>query len=107
MNSQHRFVLTGVAAVVVVFLSDLALAQGVSFGAPHHASGIMPQSGVVAWIFAGSFLPFNVQLHPCEQGWRSRDMGPVRHLPISRPGLRMCGGATCADKPLIGPPIMR
>jgi nickel/cobalt exporter len=52
MNNQHRFVLTGVAAVVVVFLSDLALAQGVSFGAPHHASGIMPQSGVVAWIFA-------------------------------------------------------
>jgi hypothetical protein len=36
MNNQHRFMLTGVAAVVVVFLSDLALAQGVSFGAPHN-----------------------------------------------------------------------
>jgi hypothetical protein len=52
MNNLHRFVLTGVAAVVVVFLSDPALAQGVSFGAPHHASAIMPQSGLVAWIFA-------------------------------------------------------
>jgi nickel/cobalt transporter (NicO) family protein len=52
MNNLHRFMLTGVAAVVVVFLSDPASAQGVSFGALHHASAIMPQSGLVAWIFA-------------------------------------------------------
>jgi nickel/cobalt exporter len=44
--------LTLVAVILVVAAIDPAWAQGASFGAPHQATGILPQSGVMAWIFA-------------------------------------------------------
>jgi nickel/cobalt transporter (NicO) family protein len=52
MNALRSVVLTLVAATLVVTAIDPAWAQGVSFGAPHHASSIVPQSGLMAWIFA-------------------------------------------------------
>ena len=52
MNTLRSGVLTLVAATLVVTAIDPAWAQGVSFGAPHHASGIAPQSGLIAWVFA-------------------------------------------------------
>ena len=52
MNTLHRFVLTVAAAILVLTSIDPAWAQGISFGAPHHAAGILPQSGLMAWIFA-------------------------------------------------------
>jgi nickel/cobalt exporter len=52
MNTPRSTVLTLVAAILVVTAIDPAWAQGLSFGAPHHASGIAPQSGLIAWIFA-------------------------------------------------------
>jgi nickel/cobalt exporter len=52
MNRLRRVVLTVMAAILVVSVIDPAWAQGGSFGVPHHASGIMPQSGLVPWIFA-------------------------------------------------------
>jgi nickel/cobalt exporter len=52
MNKLHRVVLTVAAAILVISGTDPVSAQGASFGAPHHAAGIMPQSGLMAWIFA-------------------------------------------------------
>jgi nickel/cobalt exporter len=52
MNTLRSGVLTLVGAILVVTAIDPAWAQGVSFGAPHHASGIAPQSGLIAWVFA-------------------------------------------------------
>jgi nickel/cobalt exporter len=52
MNTLRDVGLTLVAVILVVAAIDPAWAQGVSFGAPHHATGILPQSGVMAWIFA-------------------------------------------------------
>jgi nickel/cobalt exporter len=52
MNTLHRFVLTLAAAILVMISIDPACAQGIPFGAPHHAAGIFPQSGLMAWIFA-------------------------------------------------------
>lgn len=52
MNMPRGFVLTLLAAILVVTAIDPASAQGVSFGAPHHANGLVPQSGLMAWIFA-------------------------------------------------------
>jgi nickel/cobalt exporter len=52
MNKLHYIMLTALAVILTVSVVDPVSAQGVSFGAPHHASGIMPQSGLVAWIFA-------------------------------------------------------
>jgi nickel/cobalt exporter len=52
MNKLHCIMLTALAVILAVSVIDPVSAQGVSFGAPHHASGIMPQSGLVAWIFA-------------------------------------------------------
>jgi nickel/cobalt transporter (NicO) family protein len=97
MNNQHRFVLTGVAAVVVVFLSDLALAQGVSFGAPHHASGIMPQSGVVAWIFAKQAAFYRSMSNFIRA---SKDGGAAIWdlFGISRSAVQVCG---CAAGPRV------
>jgi nickel/cobalt transporter (NicO) family protein len=52
MTSSRSVGLTVAAAILVVIAIDPACAQGVSFGAPHHATGILPQSGLLAWIFA-------------------------------------------------------
>jgi nickel/cobalt exporter len=52
MNTLCSFVLTLVAAILVISAIDPACAQSVSFGAPHHATGILPESGLMAWIFA-------------------------------------------------------
>ena len=52
MNTLCSFVLTLVAAILVISAIDPACAQSVSFGAPHHAAGILPESGLMAWIFA-------------------------------------------------------
>jgi nickel/cobalt exporter len=52
MNTLRSIGLTLVAVILVVAAIDPAWAQGVSFGAPHQATGILPQSGVMAWIFA-------------------------------------------------------
>jgi nickel/cobalt exporter len=52
MNTLRVVVLTVAAAILVISAIDPACTQGVSFGAPHHASGIVPQSGLMAWIFA-------------------------------------------------------
>jgi nickel/cobalt transporter (NicO) family protein len=45
-------VLTVLAAVLAISVIDPAWAQGAPFGAPHHASEIVSQSGLTAWIFA-------------------------------------------------------
>ena len=52
MNTLRGVVLTVAAAILVVSAIDPACAQGLAFGAPHHAAGIFPQSGLMAWIFA-------------------------------------------------------
>jgi nickel/cobalt exporter len=52
MNTLRGVGLLLVAAILIVVAIDPAWAQGVSFGAPHHATGMLPQSGVMAWIFA-------------------------------------------------------
>jgi nickel/cobalt transporter (NicO) family protein len=52
MKALRVVVLTVAAAILVICAIDPACAQGVSFGAPHQASGIIPQSGLMAWIFA-------------------------------------------------------
>jgi nickel/cobalt exporter len=52
MNTLRGAVLTLVAAILVVTVINPVWAQGISFGAPHHASGIVPQSSLMAWIFA-------------------------------------------------------
>jgi nickel/cobalt transporter (NicO) family protein len=52
MNTLRGVVLTLAAAILVVTAIDPAWAQGISFGAPHHTSGIVTQSGLMAWIFA-------------------------------------------------------
>ena len=51
MNRLRGVVLTVAAAILVVSTVEPAWAQGVSFGVPHHAAGIVPQSGLMAWIF--------------------------------------------------------
>jgi len=52
MNTLRSAALTLAAAILVITAIDPACAQGVSFGAPHHAAGILPESGLTAWIFA-------------------------------------------------------
>jgi nickel/cobalt exporter len=52
MNTLRSVMLTVAAAILVISAIDPAWAQGVSFGAPHHAAGILPESGLMAWIFA-------------------------------------------------------
>jgi nickel/cobalt exporter len=52
MNRLRGVMLAAIATILVVAAIGNAWAQGVSFGAPHHASGIVPQSGLIAWIFA-------------------------------------------------------
>jgi nickel/cobalt transporter (NicO) family protein len=52
MNTLRGVVLTVAAAILVISAIDPAWAQGVSFGGPHHAAGILPESGLMAWIFA-------------------------------------------------------
>ena len=52
MKTLRGLGLTVTAAILVVIAIDPACAQDLSFGAPHHATGILPQSGLLAWIFA-------------------------------------------------------
>jgi nickel/cobalt exporter len=52
MNTLRSVMLAVAAAILVISAIDPAWAQGVSFGAPHHAAGILPESGLMAWIFA-------------------------------------------------------
>jgi len=52
MATVRRVVLMVAAAVLAISVIDAAWAQGAPFGAPHHASEIVSQSGLTAWIFA-------------------------------------------------------
>jgi nickel/cobalt exporter len=47
-----RAVVTVAATILAISAIDPAWAQGMPFGAPRHAAGIMSQSDLMAWIFA-------------------------------------------------------
>ncbi|MGA7809694.1 nickel/cobalt transporter [Bradyrhizobium sp.] len=51
VETRRGVVLTLAAAMLAVAAIDPASAQ-TSFGAPHHAAGMLPQSDLMAWIFA-------------------------------------------------------
>ena len=52
MNNLRPVVLMVAGAILAISVIDPAWAQGAPFGAPHHATEISPQSGLMAWIFA-------------------------------------------------------
>jgi nickel/cobalt exporter len=52
MSTLRGVGLTVAAGILVVAAIDPTWAQGAPFGAPHHATGIVPQSGLMGWIFA-------------------------------------------------------
>lgn len=51
MTKLRRAALMAMAAILAISVIDPAWAQAVSFGAPPHATGIMPPSALMGWIF--------------------------------------------------------